>query len=213
MDIRAFILDNLTLAPAPAVPEVSLYRAHPASGLSRLDAGGGTPPYWAYGWAGGTVLARHILDHPRTMAGRRVLDLGCGSGIVAIAAAKAGAISILATDIDPHALVAAELNAQANGAAIDIAAEVPALPDVDIVLAGDVFYNEDVAARSLAFLDACVMAGIDILVGDPGRTFLPRDRLTRIAGYDVPDFGQSSLVRAGVFAFGDQGASPLEPID
>ncbi len=206
MNLRAFILDNLTLAPAPAVPEIRLYRAHPASGLSRLDKGDAAAPYWAYGWAGGTVLARHVLDHPETVAGRRVLDLGCGSGLVAIAAARAGARHVTATDLDPHALAATQINAEANDVTVEVASDVATSPDVDIVLAGDVFYTDDVAARSLAFLDACAAAGIHVLVGDPGRTFLPFDRLERIAEYAVPDFGQGEPAKAWVFAFGDQGA-------
>lgn len=134
-DTRAFILENLRLEPAPGVPEIRLYRAHAGSRLSRL---GETPPYWAYHWAGGTVLARYILDHPQTVQGRRVLDLGTGSGLVAIAAAMAGA-EVRAVDINPRAIAAAELNAQANGVRIavsegDLLAGDP--PETDLILVG-----------------------------------------------------------------------------
>ena len=139
-DARTFIGENLQLLPAPGVPEIRLYRAHPKSGLSRLIGEDAAPPYWAYGWAGGTVLARYILDRPEAVKGRRVLDLGSGSGIVAIAAAQAGASCIMAADIDPFALVAAGLNAEVNGVVIqavkgDLTQGSP--PDVELILVGD----------------------------------------------------------------------------
>ncbi len=197
-DARDFITANLRLLPAPAVPEIRLYRAYPGSGLSGFVGEDGPPPYWAYGWAGGTVLARYLLDHPETVRGRRVLDLGCGSGIVAIAAAKAGASRVLASDLDPNALAATRLNAETNGAAIEVVAAVPDPLDADLILAGDVFYSEDVAERLLAFLDA---SGVEALVGDPGRAFLPLDRLERIAEYIVPDFGSAEPAPAAVYRF------------
>ena len=209
MTIKQFITANLRLLPAPAVPEIRLYCAHPGSGLSGFVGEDGPPPYWAYGWAGGTVLARYILDHPAAARGRRVLDLGCGSGLVAIAAAKAGASRVIATDIDPNALAAARLNAEANGVAIEVM-DTPTITDVDVILAGDVFYNADVAERSMAFFDTC--EGIDILVGDPGRAFLPLDRLERIAEYVVPDFGSAEPAEAWVYQFGQgEGHRPLDP--
>src|SRR5690349_7151761 len=113
---RDFIRANLRLEPAPGLPEILLYRAHAQSGLSRIA--GGAPPYWAHTWAGGTALARHILDHPDTVQGRNVLDLGTGAGLVAIAAARAGAASVTAADIDPNAIAATKLNAEANGVSI-----------------------------------------------------------------------------------------------
>ncbi|QKD06019.1 methyltransferase [Mesorhizobium loti R88b] len=195
----------MRLVPVPALPEIRFYTAHPGSGLRRLvdpeddgDANEGRPeplpPYWAYAWAGGAVLARHILDHPMTVAGRRVLDLGAGSGIVGIAAAKAGASAVIAAEIDRNGVAAIGLNAAANGVAItvvgsDITKGSP--PAVDLVLAGDVFYGEDVANRVIPFLDRCLAAGIDVLVGDPGRTYLPRSRLRLLAEYQVPDFGDA----------------------
>ncbi len=188
MSPHAFITANLDLIPAPRVPEIKLYRAHPRSGLSRLLGEDGVQPYWAYGWAGGTVLARYLLDHPEIAAGRRALDLGTGSGLVAIAAAKCGAI-VTAVDIDPHAIAAAELNAEANGVTItllcqDLLDGPP--PDTDLIFISDLFYDKVTAERLTAFLETC---NADILVGDPGRAYLPHAHLTSLAEYDVPDFG------------------------
>ncbi|QKC73505.1 methyltransferase [Mesorhizobium loti] len=204
------------LVPVPALPEIRLYTAHPGSGLRRLvepedDAGADAdapepqPPYWAYAWAGGAVLARYILDHPMSVAGRSVLDLGAGSGLVGIAAAKAGACEVVAAEIDRNGIAALGLNAAANGVAItvvdgDITGGPP--PLVDLVLAGDVFYGQDVAARVMPFLDRCLAAGVEILVGDPGRAYLPRSRLRLLAEYKVPDFGETrdaALTPSGVF--------------
>lgn len=190
---RTFIVQNLRLQPAPSVPEISLYAAHSASGLWRLlGRDGETPPYWAYHWAGGTVLARHILDHPDTVAGRTVVDLGTGSGIVAMAAAMRGARHVTAIDVDPIAIVAASLNAEANGVTIDtVCGDVldGPPPDADLILAGDLFYAPALAGRVLPFLRQCRQAGIDVLIGDPGRAPLPRDELRQLAAYPVADFG------------------------
>jgi predicted nicotinamide N-methyase len=206
-DIAAFITRNLRLQPAPALADILLYTAHPASRLSRL--GGTDPdapaPYWAYGWAGGTVLARHVLANPAIVCGRRVLDLGAGSGIVAIAAAKAGAVNVVAADTDPNAIAAIALNADANGVSVgvlhaDLLAEPP--PDVDVILVGDLFYEEELAKRALVYLTTCRAAGIDVLIGDPFRAPLPTESLRCIAAYPVPDFGDGigrGETRAGVF--------------
>jgi predicted nicotinamide N-methyase len=222
-DPTEFIRANMRIAPVPSLPEIRLHTPHPASGLRRLtdphqgsdadddmveaDDDGPQPPYWAYVWAGGAVLARYILDHPQTVAGRRVLDLGAGSGLVGIAAAKAGARDVIAAEIDRNGVAALGLNAAANGVAItvigdDITRGSP--PMVDLVLAGDVFYGQDVADRVMPFLERCLNAGIEVLVGDPGRAYLPRSRLRLLAEYNVPDFGQakdSALQPSGVFRF------------
>ena len=200
LDPAEFIKANMRLAPVPSLPEIRLYLAHPGSGLRRLlepddDAKGGAepqPPYWAYAWAGGAVLARYILDRPSIIAGKRVLDLGAGSGLVGIAAAKAGAREVIAAEIDSNGAVALGLNAQANGVAIrirneDVTDGPP--PAVDLVLAGDVFYAQDVGQRMMPFLERCLAAGIDVLVGDPGRAWLPRPRLCLLGEYQVPDVG------------------------
>ncbi|WP_244621642.1 class I SAM-dependent methyltransferase [Neomesorhizobium albiziae] len=205
----------MRVAPAPMVPEIRLYTAHPGSGLRRLSAPSedceAPPPYWAYQWAGGTVLARHFLDRPQAIAGRRVLDLGSGSGIVGIAAAKAGARTVIAADIDPHAAVAASLNAELNGVAMKtVAADLTAAPpsEVDLVAVGDLFYERGLAIRVTAFLDLCLAAGIAVLVGDPGRAFLPHARLRLVAEYPVPDFGDNggaAMKRSAVFSFEPKG--------
>ncbi|BCG76582.1 SAM-dependent methyltransferase [Mesorhizobium sp. 113-3-3] len=218
LDPTGFIKANMRLVPVPALAEIRLYTAHPGSGLRRLvdpeddadaddDAPEPQPPYWAYAWAGGAVLARHILDHPKMVAGRRVLDLGAGSGIVGIAAAKAGASQVTAAEIDRNGVAAIGLNAAANGVAInivdkDITTGPP--PPVDLVFAGDVFYSREVALRVIPFLDRCLAAGIEVLVGDPRRHDLPLSRLRLLAEYPVPDFGDAkgaALKPSGVFRF------------
>lgn len=208
-----FILERMPLCPVPAVPEISLHTAHPSSGLWQLLSWTGTgdelaPPYWAYPWAGGTVLARYLLDRSADVRGRRVLDLGAGSGLVGIAAAKSGAADVIACEIDPNGQAAIGLNAAANGVMMKIISEdllgAPP-PDVDMVVAGDVFYSDGMAVRVVAYLDRCVAAGISVLVGDPGRAFLPLDRLRLLAGYAVGDFGEPATEPArpsGVYAFG-----------
>lgn len=187
-----FIRAQLPLAAPPIVPEIRLHLARPASGVARLVSATGGPPYWAYCWAGGLALARHLLDHPTTVAGLRILDLGSGAGIVAIAAALAGARQVIAADVDQNAITAIGLNAEANGVGVttlhgDLTAEAP--PRVDLVCVGDLFYEKNIADRVVAFLDRCAAAGIPALVGDPGRAHLPLSRLRFIKGYEVPDFG------------------------
>ncbi len=192
-----FIRANTRIIPVPTVPEIRLHTAHQATGLWRLgepneDGSDPPPPYWAFPWAGGMALARHILDRPETVSGRRVLDLGAGSGLVAIAAAMAGASSVIAAEIDRYALAALDLNAAANGVAIavigdDLIAGPP--PSVDLVAVGDLFYARDLAERVTTFLDRCLAAGIDVLIGDPRRAYLPYARLRLLAEYPVPDVG------------------------
>ncbi|WP_245437062.1 class I SAM-dependent methyltransferase [Mesorhizobium helmanticense] len=215
-DPVAFIRANMRLMPVPPLPEIRLYTAHPGSGLRRLtdpeeedteaDGNEPQPPYWAYAWAGGAVLARYIVDRPRTVMGRRVLDLGAGSGLVGIAAAKAGASEVIAAEIDRNGVAALGLNAAANGVTItvigeDITAGPP--PAADLIVAGDVFYDQHVGERVMPFLDRCLAAGIDVLVGDPGRAWLPRSRLQLLAEYIVPDFGEArhaATKPSGVFS-------------
>jgi predicted nicotinamide N-methyase len=187
-----------------------LHKAGPKSGLWRLaeiDENFGTP-YWAYDWGGGLALARHVLNYPDIVAGRAVLDLGAGSGIVSIAAAKSGAKNVIAADIDPYAIAAIGLNAAANGVSIstflgDLTAGSP--PTVDMILVGDLFYEADLAQRVTTFLDRCLEAKIEVLVGDPWRTFLPKMRLRLLAQYPGSDFGNCSRGEKGqnaVFSFG-----------
>src|SRR5688572_24432631 len=178
IDPANFIHERLLLQPAPGFPDIRLYTGHAGSRLSQLDTG--EAPYWAYVWAGGAVLARHLAAHPEAVAGRRVLDLGSGSGLVAIAAARAGAATAYATDLDPFARAATALNAAENGVDITVL-ETPGTTGIDLILAGDVFYNPDVAVETITLLDGFRARGIDVLVGDPGRRDLPLHLLTEIA--------------------------------
>lgn len=196
------------LAPVAGVPEILIHKAHSRSrlGAALAESGVDAPPYWAYAWAGGTALARHVLDNPQSVAGSRVLDLGAGSGIVGIAAMKAGARSVLAAETDPLAAAAIGLNAGANGVPVSICrydltngltgADVP---DADVVLAGDVFYSAPVARRMLAFLELCRGAGLAVLIGDPGRVGLPTDSLRLIDRYEVADVGGGQPTSSAVY--------------
>ena len=175
----------------PLVDEISLLTAAPALELWELwqQTGRDDPPFWAYPWAGGQALARYLLDHPGTVRGRRVLDVASGYGLVAIAAAQAGAASVAAGDIDPQAVAAITANALANGVPVDarvfdLAGEDAG--DAEVVLAGDVFYQRQLAELALRFLRAAAGAGADVLVADPGRAFVPVDSLTALARYQVP---------------------------
>jgi predicted nicotinamide N-methyase len=203
---RNLLRARLSLTTPALLPELRLYRAGPASGVSRLASGGGAP-YWAYPWGGGLALARYLLDHREAVAHKRVLDLGAGGGIVAIAAMKAGARAATAIDVDPDAIAAIALNAEANAVAVSARCGDPLdgpSPDVELVLVGDLFYEATLAARTTAFLDRCRLAGIGALVGDPGRAHLPRARLTPLAEYRLADFGDAPDVAAtasAVFAF------------
>ncbi|RKN50675.1 methyltransferase [Micromonospora endolithica] len=186
-------LDRLCLVPTPFVPEVRLYLAEDAIlWWARMEAHAGRrlpPPYWASVWAGGQALARYLLDHPDLVAGRRVLDLAAGSGLVAIAAALAGAAQVVANDIDPYAVAAVTVNAQANHVSVvsrggDLLDSDPV--GVDLLVAGDVLYSRGLAARMLPFLHRAAAAGADVLLGDPGRGHLPPGGLAVVADYPVP---------------------------
>jgi len=177
--------------PVPMVAEISLLTAVPSLELwelwQRTDRD--EPPFWAYPWAGGQALARYLLDNPGIVRGRRVLDVASGSGLVAIAAAQAGAATVVAGDIDPHAVAAIAINASANGVPViarvlDMAAGYSS--DAEVVLAGDVFYQRQLAELALGFLSDAARSGADVLVADPGRAFLPAASLTALASYEVP---------------------------
>jgi predicted nicotinamide N-methyase len=202
-DRKAFILANTQLKSVPHVAEIVLHVADEAVPIwqkteEELDALGLPPPYWAFAWAGGQALARYVLDHRDEVAGQRVLDLAAGSGLVGIAAALAGAAPVIAADIDAFTESAVSLNAAANGVYVEIITQdllkqedrldrpAPDTPRYDVILVGDLFYERDTAARALAFLDRNAAAGSRVLIGDPGRTYLPKDRLTRLAEYSVP---------------------------
>lgn len=216
-DPAAFIRTNLRLEPVPGRPDIVLHTAHSGSGLGRyvIATAGAGAPYWAYPWAGGLALALYLRDHPEAVAGRRVLDLGAGSGLVAIAAARAGAAHVTAAETDPSGLVALSINAAANGVAVealgdDLLDGPP--PEAEVILVGDLFYDRALARRATAFLDRCVAAGGTVLVGDPGRAHLPHRRLSPIGRYEVPDVGGARQGADGpglVFAYGGEtGAAP-----
>jgi predicted nicotinamide N-methyase len=182
--------DGLRLRRLPLVPEVRLYLADDAILLqARLEAQNGgrlATPYWANAWAGGQAVARYVLDHPHLVAGRRVLDVASGSGLAAIAAAVAGATAVTANDIDPYALAAIALNASASGVAVAVNGDDLLAGDggdPDVVLAGDVFYNSEMAGLMLAFIKRAAARGAVVLVGDPGREHLPRHQLSVVATY------------------------------
>jgi len=198
----------------PYVPEITLRLAVEIAPLwqkverdLKLKLG---PPYWAVAWAGGLALARHVLDHPELVAGRRVLDFAAGSALVGIAAAKAGAMRVVANDIDPMAAVATSFNAALNAVAIEanvanlMAADSRFDPaDHDVVLVGDVFYAPDLAGHALTFLDGCRAGGCEVLIGDPGRIDLPLDHLVKVSHHTVP------VTRDAQFA----GASSVDPAE
>ena len=191
------IRSSTQLRPVALVPEIRLHQASEPIGLwhrTELAAGrtGLDPPFWAFAWAGGQALARYLLDHPEAVKGRHVIDIASGSGLVAIAAARAGAAAVTAYDIDPLAAAAITMNADANGVAVRaVCADVldedaPASPGIDVILAADAFYERDLAAQVLRFLERAHAAGAAVLAGDFGRTYLPRARLAPLATYDVP---------------------------
>ena len=173
----------LALEPVTLVPEIVLHQADDMHGLWQA-VGGESPPYWAFPWLGGQALARYVLDSDE-VRGRTVLVLATGSGLVAIAALRAGARSVLAADIDPLAGEAVAANAVANGVVVPFTSDdlVDALPAVDVVLAGDVLYEKALAERVLTALES--FHGVALL-GDPGRDYFPFGRLSEVAAYDVP---------------------------
>jgi len=199
---RPSLVPEVTLRVADDV--VALWEAMEDERDRLADRAGGVmaPPFWAAAWPGGQVLARHVLDVPATVAGRRVLDLGSGSGLVAIAAGLAGAAEVVASEIDEFGVAAIALNAEDNGVSgIRVVGDLldgPA-PDVDVVLAGDICYDRAMTERVLPFLDRAQNSGAEVLVGDPGRMYLPVDRLTEVAAHDVPETEGPGLRRTTVW--------------
>jgi predicted nicotinamide N-methyase len=210
------IRSSTELRPVPLVPEIRLYQAsEPIEMWQRTEQAAGRtgldPPFWAFAWAGGRGLARYLLDHPEAVKGRRAVDIASGSGLVAIAAVKAGAADVTAYDIDPLAVAAIAINAEANGVTVpavcadllktdgtpapgaalagqtgvlDISGQPPPAPD--LVLVADAFYEKDLAGQVLRFAERSRARGAAVLAGDLGRTYLPRARLAPLASYDVP---------------------------
>jgi predicted nicotinamide N-methyase len=209
-DPAAFILANTRLQPVSHAPEISLWLADEITPIWRLteeELGelGVPPPFWAFAWAGGQALARYLLDHAETVAGRRMLDLASGSGLVGIAAMKAGAAHVLCADIDPFCEAAVRLNAEANGASLDFTADNlldrdP--PDVDLICAGDVFYEKPMAERVIAWLKSARASGAEVLIGDPRRSYFPKGDLVLLAEYEVPttrELEDQAVKRSGVY--------------
>lgn len=193
LDRRSFILAHTALLPVPHAPEIALHVAQEATELwqkteDELAVIGLPPPFWAFAWAGGQALARYLLDHCETVAGRRVLDFASGSGLVAIAAARAGAARVEACDIDAFAATAMALNAQANAVALTVRLEDLVGRDEgwEVICAGDVCYEKAMAERVIVWLAGLASRGALVLIGDPGRSYLPRAALTEIASYEVP---------------------------
>jgi predicted nicotinamide N-methyase len=191
-----FIRANTRLKPVPQVPEILLHVADETVPLWRkteaeLAAMGLPSPFWAFAWAGGQALARYALDLRETTAGRRVLDLGAGSGLVSIAAAKAGAAPVVACDIDPFAEQAIAMNCEANEVYVEILRRdplgdrAPVEPRYDVILTGDLFYERETAERALAFLRRHAAAGTRVLIGDPGRSYLPKRQLRKVCEYSI----------------------------
>ena len=207
----AFILENTELLTPPLVPEVKLHLATEVVPLWRkteeeLEAMGVPPPYWAFAWAGGQALARYVLDNPAAVRGRTVLDFGSGSGLVAIAAAKAGAANVTAADIDRYAVSAISLNAEANRVRVEIV-------ERDIIgegciwqatLCGDMCYEKPLAEKLLAWLQyARAQNGVTVLLGDPGRSYFPNSGMTKLATYRVEttrDLEDAEIRQTSVYA-------------
>lgn len=209
---RAFILANTRLQSPPHTPELRLHLADEITPIWRmteeaLEEIGVPPPFWAFAWAGGQALARYILDHRDEVADRSVIDFASGSGIVAVAAAKAGAARVLAADIDGFCGAALSLNALANDVVTDFTdqdlLDSPP-PEADIILAGDICYEKPLAARVMAWLQAGARNGTRVLIGDPGRTYFPRDGLVQLAEYQVPttrELEDMEVKRTAVWTF------------
>ncbi len=189
MTPESFIRDNAVLTAPPLVPELRLFLATEVVPLWRkteeeLEEMGVPPPYWAFAWAGGQALARYVLDTPALVAGKRVLDFGSGSGIVALAAAKAGAAHVLAADIDKFSIAAIAANAQANQLAIATTSDdvIGSSEPYDVMLVGDMCYERPLAERLMAWLKS---SPAEILLGDPGRSYFPKQGLAQLASYSV----------------------------
>lgn len=191
---RAFVLRHTRLQAVPGLGKLRLHLADDVLGLWRAtQLAAGDPdaplPYWAFAWGGGLALAHYLRDHPETVAGRRVVDVASGSGVVAISAMRAGAAEATAIDIDPFAVVAIELNAHDAGHRVTaIRRDVlddPAPPDADVVLAGDCWYEARFAGRVMPWLRRAHERGLEVLLGDPGRRYLPTAELIKVASYEV----------------------------
>ncbi len=190
---RRFVRANTTLQSPPHVPEIRLHLADEAHDLwhrteEELATLGLPPPFWAFAWAGGQGVARYVLDNPEIAAGSVVLDFASGSGLVGIAAAMAGAAKVTACDIDAFARPAIALNSEANAVSIDVRIEdlIGSDDGWDLVLAGDVFYDQTLASQLIPWFEALAARGATVIVGDPGRSYFPERLLEKLAAYAVP---------------------------
>jgi predicted nicotinamide N-methyase len=212
-----FVTEHTAIAPASMVPEILLHLATEVTPLwqaseETLQTNGLPPPYWAFAWPGGQAFARLMLDKPELARGRIVLDFAAGSGIAGIAAVKSGAAKVIASEIDAFALAALTLNCNLNNSKIDIT-DKDLLNDPptgwDLILAGDVCYERPMASRVLAWLDEAVAAGIEVLVADPGRAYLPKSGLTELARYDIPtslDLENRRMMTTVIYRYAQQGS-------
>lgn len=210
---EAFISANTRPLAPPLVPEIRLHLAEESLPIwqkteDELGEMNVPPPYWAFAWAGGQALARYILDHPLVLNGKRVLDLGSGSGLTAIAAMKVGAAAVLASDIDRMALAAIHLNAALNGVDVSTTAEdLLARPPAAycVVLVGDLFYERGLAERVTRFIEQAAAQGALVLIGDPQRNYFPKGRFTAAAEYHVPvtrELEDAEIKRTSVWRLG-----------
>jgi predicted nicotinamide N-methyase len=216
---RAFVLRHTRLRPVPGLEAIRLHLADEALPLwhaVQVETGDpdATLPYWAFAWGGGLALGRYLQEHADAVAGRRVFDLGSGSGLCAIAAMAAGASTVTGADIDPFSVAAIGINARANGCRVtallrDVLDDDP--PDVDVVLAGDCWYEMGLAERVLPWLSRARECGIEVLVGDPGRRYLPTADLVELAAFDVrttTELEDLELKRGRVFALRSGNGTP-----
>ena len=211
VDVAEFVRQNTEISAPAHVPEIRLYLATEINPLWRkteneLEEIGLPPPFWAFAWAGGQGLARYILDNPQLVRGKSVIDFACGSGLVGIAAAMAGCRQVTCVDTDLFCRDAVRLNAALNGVAVNcmIANIVGNELSADAVLAGDVFYDRELAAQLSPWFSNLAEHGKTILVGDPGRSYLPNERLTELAVYEVPssrELEDSEVKRTTVWRF------------
>ena len=217
-DWARFIIANTKLMSPPLVPEIRLHLAEESLPIwqkteDKLDAINVPPPFWAFAWAGGQAVSRYLLDDPTLVVGRRVLDLGAGSGLTGIAARLAGADAVSAADIDVTAGVAVVLNAAANGVSISFSADDLLAPGArsgsasvfDTIIVGDMFYERELARLVLDYIEAAVANGSVVLIGDPQRSYFPRDRFNRLSEYQVPvtrELEDSEIKRTAVWRLG-----------
>jgi predicted nicotinamide N-methyase len=210
---KAFIVANTRKLSPPLVPEIRLHLAEESLPIwqkteEELGEMNVPPPYWAFAWAGGQALARYILDNPELLTGKRVLDLGSGSGLTAVAAMKAGAASVLAADIDRMALAAIALNAELNGVAVDTTYDnllAKPLQAFDVILVGDLFYERALAESVSRFIDLAAAQGVLVLIGDPQRNYFPKGRFSSAAEYRVPvtrELEDAEIKRTAVWRIG-----------